>query len=81
MSSDIWFDLPKDAGALRVAFKEVTRAVDNLNVFQIEITAGGKAQPDFSDMNSWLDIAHGWIVNGFAEITTAEAHKKWERTA
>lgn len=79
MNSDIWFDLPKDAGTLRVILKEVVRAVDKVNVFQIEITAGTKAKPDFSDLDSWLEIAHEWIVKGFAEITTPEAHKRWER--
>ncbi len=79
MSSDIWFDLPQGSGTLRVSFKEGTRAVDKLSVLQVELTASGKAKSDCSDMDSWLDIAHEWIVEGFAEITSAEAHKQWGR--
>jgi len=81
VNSDIWFDLPRDSGSLRVSMKEVTRAVDKRNVLQIEMTATGKANPDLSNLDEWLNVAHEWIVKGFTEITTDEAHKKWERTA
>jgi uncharacterized protein (TIGR04255 family) len=80
MNSDIWFDLPQDAGTLKVSFKEVTRAVDKRSVLQLEMTAGGKAMSDFSSFDSWLDVAHEWIVRGFAEITTPDAHNQWEKT-
>src|SRR5215472_1476209 len=80
MNADVWFDLPKESGTLRISFKQGTRAVDKRDVLQIELTARGKANPDFSDMNGWLDLAHEWIVQGFTEITTEQAHKDWGRT-
>jgi uncharacterized protein (TIGR04255 family) len=80
VNADVWFDLPEDHGTLQVALKRAIRIVDKKEVLQVELTARGKARPDFSDMDSWLEVAHEWIVTGFAEITTKEAHQQWERT-
>lgn len=80
MNADVWFDMPDDQGTLRVSIKQGTRASDNKEVLQVELTSRGKAKSDFSDLDTWLDLAHEWIVRGFAEITTAEAHNKWGRT-
>jgi len=49
-------------------------------ILQVDLTARGKAKPDYSDMDSWLEIAHEWIVKGFTELTTTAGHKRWERT-
>lgn len=80
VNADIWFDLPNDQGTLRTSFKQGARVQDQKEVLQVELTARGKAQPDFSNMDTWLELAHEWIVKGFTEITTPDAHKRWERT-
>lgn len=80
LNADIWFSLPNDQGTLVVSFKQGSRTSDKKEVMQVELTARGSAKPDFSDMDSWLEVAHEWIVRGFTEITTADAHKQWERT-
>jgi uncharacterized protein (TIGR04255 family) len=80
LNADLWFDLPGEQGTLRVSFKQGSRTSDKKEVMQVELTARGVAKSDYSNMDSWLEMAHEWIVRGFTEITTTDAHKKWERT-
>jgi uncharacterized protein (TIGR04255 family) len=79
LNADIWFDLPRDQGSLGITFKHGARASDQREVLQVELTARGNAKPDFSDMDTWLEVAHEWIVRGFTEITTERAHLEWGR--
>lgn len=50
-------------------------------IYVMNLTArGAPSEPDMNGVFSFLDQAHGWIVNGFTSVTTSEAHKLWERT-
>lgn len=80
LNADLLFDLPSNQGTLHVSFKKGSRTSDKKEVMQLDLTARGAAKPDYSDMDSWLEVAHEWIVKGFTEITTADGHKAWERT-
>ncbi len=41
---------------------------------------GGPSQLPASSVVTPLDIAHEWIVRGFADLTTSEMHERWGRT-
>ena len=49
-------------------------------LMSLKLTARGEAESaDFASALEFLDVAHRWIVEGFTEITTSEAHKTWQR--
>ena len=52
---------------------------DQSDVLLLQMTAQGSAKRELSDMESWLELAHEWIVQGFTDLTSKEAHNKWER--
>ena len=79
LSADLQFEMGGSNGVLRVSFKQGVRPLDQKNVIQMELAARADAKPDGSDMLEWLEVAHEWIVRGFTELTTPEAHSKWER--
>ena len=45
----------------------------------LNMTCSGQASVEYSFPN-WFDTAHEWIVRGFTDLTTDEAHKLWGRT-
>jgi uncharacterized protein (TIGR04255 family) len=73
------FPLPEEKGTLKVNMGHGKRAADNADLMLLQLTAQGPARPDGSDMEAWLELAHKWIVCGFTDLTSASAHKKWER--
>jgi uncharacterized protein (TIGR04255 family) len=77
--ADLQFDIPNEQGTLRVSFKQGVRDVDKSEVMQVDLSARRNAKPDGSDLLSWLEIAHEWIVCGFTDLTSEEAHKLWKR--
>lgn len=44
---------------------------------QLQLTARGYSK----DTSTWFDTAHSWIVNAFADLTTAEMQKFWGRVS
>ena len=77
MSSRLRFPLPDDAGALYLKIERARRNRDQKEVLVIDFTARGPAAPDWSDMRSWFTVAHEWVVKGFADLTSPEAHRHW----
>jgi len=74
------FALPDGKGALHVTVNHGTnRAQDPKGVMLLDLTARGAGKSDGSDMEDWLKLAHEWIVKGFTDLTTAEAHSRWGR--
>lgn len=54
---------------------------DGERVLAIYLTCRGTAAtPDLDAALSVVDLAHDWIVRGFASVTTSDAHEVWERT-
>jgi len=47
------------------------------NILLFELTVRGVADKD--DIMSWFDNGRDWIVTAFADLTSDEWHKKWER--
>ncbi|HEY9785705.1 MAG TPA: TIGR04255 family protein [Candidatus Obscuribacterales bacterium] len=76
------FSLPNDNGRLYVQLRTAVKADEpEKKLLQLNITARGIGQfQKLSDMRLWFDIAHEWIVRGFADLTTDEVQKKiWRR--
>ena len=68
--------LPKDAGRLHLRLREGRRKTDGARLFMLEFTARGLL-PSASE---WFDLAHEWIVHGFADLTSAEMQEQaWQR--
>jgi len=76
---DLRFAMPLDKGTLRVSVKHGKRKTDDADVVVMELTAQGVAKQDGSDMESWLELAHEWIVRGFTDLTSKWAHEGWGR--
>jgi len=47
------------------------------NILLFELTVRGVAEKD--GLGSWFDNGRHWIVTAFADLTSDEWHKKWER--
>lgn len=46
----------------------------------LSLTARGRVESgNFQSALDFFDVAHRWVVEGFIEITTQEAHKIWKR--
>ena len=72
--------MPDKKGRLYVTVQPVVRKDDRRPVLQLTLTARGR--PDSAsteDVLRWFDLGHEWIVRGFADLTTADMHRRWER--
>lgn len=79
LSADLQFEIRESKGILKVSLRQGVRPLDQRDVMQMDLSARSDAKPDGSDMAEWLEVAHEWIVRGFTELTTPDAHQKWER--
>jgi uncharacterized protein (TIGR04255 family) len=77
--AELQFGIPEDQGLLRVSFKQGVRQIDQREVMQVDLSARKNAKADGSDLDTWLEIAHEWIVRGFTDLTSEEAHAIWRR--
>ncbi len=73
------FPLPDNKGTLHLTITHGKRLSDKKGVMVMDFTARGPGRTDWSDMEPWFSVAHEWIVNGFTDVTTGEAHTRWER--
>jgi len=76
------FALPEDKGRLHVKLDQVAHKIDKRPILRLEISAKGlgadKSQKAIWD---WFEIAHKWIVCGFADLTNLKIQKTfWERS-
>ena len=68
-------------GRLHFATQNLKRHKDQVDVVQLRLTARGDPQAsDVDGILRWMDIAREWIVRGFTDLTSPEAHKLWKRT-
>jgi uncharacterized protein (TIGR04255 family) len=79
--ADVQFKIPEEKGILRVSFSHGTNPGSKEDVMQMQVIAQSNAKPDGSDLNEWLEVAHTWIVRGFTDLTSKEAHEQWGRIA
>ena len=75
------FHLPEDMGRLHVKLDQASRKIDNLPLFALEISARGLgADKSREAIWNWFELAHTWIVRGFADLTGTTIQKTiWER--
>lgn len=74
------FTLPESRGRLHLSIGQGVRPDDQKQVLVVDLTARGPAtNPDGADLENWFSLAHNWIVRGFTDLTSSEAHKRWRR--
>lgn len=72
------FPLPDDRGTLNVRFNHAKRVEDNQSVLQLEMTASSVVNGyTRTSIESWYELAHEWIVKGFADLTKLEVQEKY----
>ena len=72
------FLLPQEKGVLNVSTNRFTRPDGRLAVL-LTLACSGVAAPQKYSLNDWFGTAHEWIVRGFTDLTTSEAHRVWQR--
>lgn len=80
-TANLVLQFPMDAkdATLTATLQQGNRTEDNREVLQLELTARMFASGSEGELENFLDEAHRWIVQGFTDLTSATAHKKWER--
>jgi uncharacterized protein (TIGR04255 family) len=74
------YPLGNGIGRLHVMATPNFRARDFKLVVNFTLTARGvPAEPSDSQVRSWFESAHEWVVRAFAELTTPEMHQIWKR--
>ena len=74
------FALPDQAGRLHATIHSGTRRTDSAPVVVLNLTARGLPRSDGrSEIWTWFDLAHEWIVRGFTDLTGGEFHQRWGR--
>jgi uncharacterized protein (TIGR04255 family) len=62
------FEMPNQIGRLHVAIRHVMS--DNVPMLSFELTARGIGEDkSLGNITNWFDVAHEWIVRGFADLT------------
>ena len=76
------FALPDKVGRLHATIRSAVRRDDNTPILLFELTARGiPKEHTVSEMWSWFDLAHEWIVRGFADLTGDDMHQNiWKRS-
>ena len=75
-------DLPEDSGGLTIKIQTAVQKADDIPIFRLEITARGIGKDhSINGIWRWFDVAHEWIVRGFADLTGREVQfEHWKRT-
>jgi uncharacterized protein (TIGR04255 family) len=76
------FPLPNRTGRLHTRIQTAVRREDEHPLLRFELTARGIGNYTTLDtMWNWFDLAHEWIVRGFADLTAPHVQKDiWRRT-
>jgi uncharacterized protein (TIGR04255 family) len=75
------FAFPEQQGHLTVSLKQAVRITDKVPLLVLEMRCSGIPKSrEYEDLKKWYDLAHEWIVFGFADITSMDCQKKiWGR--
>lgn len=75
------FELPKQQGTLNARINPGLRVTDKHQILQFEMVANYVVQDkSYQELRPWYELAHEWIVKGFADLTQMEAQNKfWGR--
>jgi len=72
------FPLPNEKGTMNVSTNRFTKP-DGRSAIVLTLVCSGPSSPEKYPLNEWFETAHEWIVHGFTDLTTAEAHSAWRR--
>jgi uncharacterized protein (TIGR04255 family) len=68
--------IPEQAGRLHITIQTAYKRPDNSPLLVLEMKARGMAKDQsFDSVWKWFDLAHEWIVQGFADITDKKVQK------
>lgn len=71
----------KPIGRLHAAVQPAWKKSDNSPILTLNLTARGMPIGEgIEGAFAFFDLGREWIVRGFAELTTPEMHRVWERT-
>jgi uncharacterized protein (TIGR04255 family) len=75
------FILPEQSGRLHTRVQTALRRTDGLPFLRFELTARGIGEFNtLETMWNWFEVAHEYIVRGFAELTASEVQRQiWRR--
>lgn len=75
------FALPESSGVLNVKCQPALVPPDKTPVIILELAATGLGKDSSLDqIKNWFHVAHEWIVEGFADLTTPDAQSRvWNR--
>ena len=76
------FTFPDESGRLHVIIRNGVRRTDNRPVLLLELTVRGiGTEKSVETMEDWFNVAHDWIVRGFADLCGTEMQDNvWRRT-
>ncbi|MBV7524789.1 TIGR04255 family protein [Pseudomonas sp. PDM29] len=84
-SNPVWaatFDMPNAAGTLLVKLGSGKVKGEENKVQILELAARGPViDRSEAAMNEWFGLAREWIVRGFTDLTSKDAHALWGREA
>lgn len=69
--------LPENKGTMNVSANRITQS-DGKTALLLVLSCIGLASENYS-LADWFGTAHEWIVRGFTDLTTTEAHQLWKR--
>jgi uncharacterized protein (TIGR04255 family) len=74
------FVMPNESGRLHFSAQRAIRQADERDGLQAQLSARGRpASSADADVLAWMDLGREWIVRGFTDLTSREAHKLWGR--
>ena len=75
------FDLPEKRGRLHVKMEQVQRKIDDTPILLFELSVRGLGEEkSWVAIRPWFDLAHEWIVRGFADLTSPKVQQQvWKR--
>ncbi|MGI4778025.1 MAG: TIGR04255 family protein [Janthinobacterium lividum] len=75
------YALPYRVGRLHIVAQNARLSTTGESVIRVDLTARGlPVDTSLEDCKRWFDIAHTWITQGFADITSPDLHNSWGRT-
>jgi uncharacterized protein (TIGR04255 family) len=74
------YPLANNRGTLTASASRAIRTYDGKDIILFQLVARGSAvSSELKELIAWMGDAHDSIVRAFAELTTEQMHKRWER--
>ena len=77
---NVTYAFPEKFGRLHISLEPRIKKPEGFPLLRFTLTARGRLESSDTDIifNS-LDLGHEWIVRGFTDFTTSQAHRIWKR--